>query len=116
MKIMYVGPSDSYELGAEDFKKGGVEDARKTRFPANEPVEVSDEVASLLLEDGDDPSGAFEGFKAVFKAVEDESSSDGPLRGAALEQALDDAGLSKSGTVAEKQARLAEHQGDPDLT
>jgi hypothetical protein len=30
------------------------------------------------------------------------------LKGKALDEALDDAGLSKSGTVAEKQARLAE--------
>lgn len=32
------------------------------------------------------------------------------LRGADLDDALADAGLPKSGTVAEKQARLAEHQ------
>lgn len=31
------------------------------------------------------------------------------LKGAALDQALDDAGLVKSGTVAEKRARLTEH-------
>ena len=32
------------------------------------------------------------------------------LRGKALDKALEDAGLSKSGTVDEKRARLAEHE------
>lgn len=35
------------------------------------------------------------------------------LRGAALDKALDDAGLPKSGSADEKRARLAEHQADP---
>jgi hypothetical protein len=35
--------------------------------------------------------------------------SGGPLHGKALDAALETAALSKSGTVAEKQARLAEH-------
>lgn len=35
-----------------------------------------------------------------------------PPRGKALDAALDAAGLPKSGTVAEKQARLAEHNAD----
>lgn len=34
------------------------------------------------------------------------------LKGAELEAALDEAGLSKAGTADEKRARLAEHQGE----
>lgn len=39
--------------------------------------------------------------------VEDEPPDDGPLKGAALDKALDGADLPKSGTVAEKRARLS---------
>lgn len=34
------------------------------------------------------------------------------LRGQALDEALDEAGLSKAGTVAEKRARLKEHEAE----
>lgn len=44
-----------------------------------------------------------------------EVDADGePLRGHALDEALDEAGLTKTGTVAEKQARLAEHNAGID--
>lgn len=42
--------------------------------------------------------------------VIDEDGAEAPLRGAALDAALAAAELSTSGTVAEKQARLAEHR------
>lgn len=42
------------------------------------------------------------------------SGDDGVLRGAALDQALEDAGLPKSGTADEKRARLAEHADQHD--
>ena len=38
------------------------------------------------------------------------------LRGKALDRALEDAGLSKSGTVDEKRARLAEHEAELAIT
>lgn len=41
--------------------------------------------------------------------VESEASE---LRGKALDDALEDAGLSKSGTVADKQQRLADHEAE----
>lgn len=45
-------------------------------------------------------------------AVEQAESAGDPseLKGKALDKALEDAGLEKSGTAAEKRARLAEHQ------
>jgi len=45
---------------------------------------------------------------AVELAKRNASADAEELRGKALDDALDDAGLSKSGTVADKQARLAE--------
>ena len=42
----------------------------------------------------------------------DGGSPDDVLKGAALDDALDDAGLSKAGTADEKRARLAEAQPD----
>jgi hypothetical protein len=38
------------------------------------------------------------------------------LHGRALDEALDAAGLAKTGTVKEKQARLAEHENTPEAT
>ena len=38
------------------------------------------------------------------------------LRGKALDEALEDAGLSKSGTADEKRARLAEHEAELAIT
>ena len=49
---------------------------------------------------------------AKYEKRDHERLPDGPaeeLRGEALDQALTDAGLSKSGTADEKRARLAEH-------
>lgn len=73
MKVKYTGDSDSYELDAADFKKGGVEGARKTRFPRGEPVEVEDEVGQLLTESEEGP---FAELTRLFKVVsEDEARS-----------------------------------------
>ena len=47
--------------------------------------------------------------KGTTEIVKDETD-DGIFKGAELEAALDDAGLSKAGTADEKRARLAEHQ------
>lgn len=43
-------------------------------------------------------------------SVNTDAADPADLKGAALDQALEDAGLSKAGTVAEKRARLAEHR------
>lgn len=47
-QVIYRGRADVRELAAEDLKKAGVEGFKKTRFPRNTPVEVSDEVAAAL--------------------------------------------------------------------
>ncbi len=60
---------------------------------------VSDDPAVVL---------SLRGLGARFGIVEDPEPED--LKGAALDDALEEAGLSKSGTVKEKRARLAEHQ------
>ena len=49
------------------------------------------------------------GFEVTARATAPESSE---LKGAALDDALDAAGLPKSGTADEKRARLAEHQAN----
>jgi hypothetical protein len=59
---------------------------------------VSDDPAVVL---------SLRGLGARFGIVEDPEPQD--LKGAALDDALEAAGLSKSGTVKEKRARLAEH-------
>ena len=46
-------------------------------------------------------------------AVIDAGNTDEPLKGTALDEALTEAGLSTSGKVADKQARLAEHLANP---
>lgn len=51
MNVIYTGPSDAYELGPEDFAKAGVEVNETLRFVKGEPVEVSDEVAAVLVHD-----------------------------------------------------------------
>lgn len=63
--IQYTGSSDQQEFGAADFKKEGVE-AKKTVFRRHEAVEVSDEVAELLLNGG---KGVFAGYS--FEEAED---------------------------------------------
>lgn len=76
---------------------------------------------SAAVEGGSDPARQIHA-RTLMAFVDhlglDSTSSDGDggdevLRGAALDQALDDAGLSKAGTADEKRARLAEHQADP---
>lgn len=47
MKVKYTGDSDAQTFDAADFKKGEVE-GKKTRFPKDEVVEVSDEVGQAL--------------------------------------------------------------------
>ncbi len=47
-------------------------------------------------------------------SAESGDNDNGPLRGQALDDALEEAGLSKSGTVAEKQERLRAHQEGED--
>lgn len=57
--IKYDGPSDSYELSANDLKQAGVEGFKKTTFPKDQPVEVSDEVAKALVENESTLFGQF---------------------------------------------------------
>lgn len=52
-RIKYVGTSDFRELAAEDLAKAGVEGFRKTSFARGEYVEVSEEVATALIEETD---------------------------------------------------------------
>lgn len=47
-----------------------------------------------------------------YVAPESADTPDEELKGAALDQALEDAGLPKSGSADEKRARLAEHQAN----
>jgi hypothetical protein len=58
-------------------------------------------------DDGDNPLPPVHDTK---QALAKAKAAGSDLRGAELDQALADAGLPKSGTVGEKQARLAEHQ------
>ena len=77
----FTGESDTGPLGLSD--------------PGS--VEAKDTGDSADLEEPTNPDGS--------------ASAPEGLKGAALDKALDDAGLSKTGTVAEKRARLADHTG-----
>jgi hypothetical protein len=71
------------------------------RNPATGDVHtVGDELADYYTRQGWLPAGSV----AVTEAEEAHE-----LKGAALDEALDRAGLSKSGTADEKRARLADH-------
>lgn len=49
-KVKYVGPMDTRELGAADFKKLGVEEGgKKMTFTQGEEVEVDDNIAEALM-------------------------------------------------------------------
>ena len=106
MKIVYTGPSDFQEFSKADFAKASIEH-NKIHFAKNVPQEVADEVAAALVSKDADESPIF--YDYSFEEVEDNEKLAGELHGKELDKALEDAGLSKSGTVAEKQARLAEH-------
>jgi hypothetical protein len=56
------------------------------------------------------PAELAERYAARGFEVSDVASQAEQLRGAALDKALDDAGLPKNGSAAEKRARLAEHR------
>ena len=88
--LKYTGTSDAYELGAADFKRAGVDDARKTRFPRNVAVEVEDNVAEAILSG----EGVFAGFDSVFEEA-DESEEE--TRAAKNRAASDDPEMTSSG-------------------
>lgn len=73
------------------------------RNPKNDDVRVVPNV----LED----AYAARGFEVESRSEKPADGSD-DLKGKALDEALDAAGLPKSGTADEKRARLAEHQAD----
>ena len=63
IKFKGRGHVDVHTLAAEDLQKAGVEGFRKTDFPLDQAVEVSDEVARAILEDPD-LFGKFEAVEA----------------------------------------------------
>jgi hypothetical protein len=84
--------------------KGVVEDVH------NEALEAAAEAGleGATLEPTSEGSLSGEGRVATGDDDDSDSSSDQPLRGQALDDALNEKGLSTSGTVAEKQQRLAD--------
>lgn len=106
--IKYTGTSDSYELSAADFAKGGVEGARKTRFPKGKAVEVDDAIAELLLNaDKDDP--VFGDFKTVFQEAddEDEAYEDDAPKGSANPPEMSDSGNPSQSSTSTPPAKKA---------
>lgn len=61
--VQYVGPSDTRELSAKDFDNLGAPDAKKQVFVKNEPTEVDDATADVLLNNAD-LAGEFEEAEA----------------------------------------------------
>lgn len=77
-------------------------------LPAREPSTLAGHPAYREQREGDAPDGYLDPDEKVAGQDADE---DEVLRGEALDAALEDAGLSKSGTADEKRARLAESRG-----
>lgn len=87
--------------------------------PTGENPDLDSRVATYLaLGDGARPTTKHIHARTLMAVVDrlpagdPAAEGDGVLRGAALDEALEAAGLSKSGTADEKRARLAEHQAD----
>ena len=76
-------------------------------------VDPDDAVAVARLFGKDVEPAATSGNTTPVEPNYDGEPGPDSLRGEALDKALEDRNLSKSGTVAEKQARLAEHVADP---
>lgn len=49
-QIKYVGTAHFRELGSEDFKKFGADGQKKHTFARDEPTEVTDAVAKVLID------------------------------------------------------------------
>lgn len=84
--IHYTGPSDSYSLDAGDLKKADVEGFKKTVFPINTPVEVSDEAAEALVGNKSELFGQFA------------ESSDEDLKKAGVERKADEPDVDQGDT------------------
>lgn len=87
MKLKYTGTADFQEFSAADFKKAGVDDARKVRFARGEATEVDDAVGEALVS----KEGVFGDFK--FEAVEDDEEESEPQ----AQGSADDSEMTESG-------------------
>lgn len=65
--IRFMGAWDARVLSSADLKKHGVEDFTKTMFPRGQAVEVSEEVAEVLLSN----AKIFGKFEKVEEGTED---------------------------------------------
>lgn len=77
MKVKYVGPDDVRILDQADLAKKGVEDFSYTRFGRREIVEVSDDVALILISEPD-LFGEFELIEEKVKVVTPQTSPSVP--------------------------------------
>lgn len=81
MDVIYTGTSDFQEFDPEDFKKAGIDQDKKVRFPRGEPREVSDEVGRALISEegifGDFPFSVPDDSDYEALSDEDEAGSRG---------------------------------------
>ena len=68
--VIYRGKADIRVLSANDLKRVGVEGFRKTEFHNGEPIEVSSEVAKVLVN-----NSQFGNFEGVIEESELSSKS-----------------------------------------
>lgn len=95
----FLVPEEVADKAGVSYEKDDSDDEEESEDP------VADKVDAL----GEGVESAAKGESAGEPADKDGSEDGEELKGAALDEALEKAGLPKSGTADEKRARLAEH-------